>query len=251
MRLCFFILLPALLMGVSDLYPYRAVDPILPIPQLQFENDYSPVNSKTNQGSNILYMKPLWKIDPNRVIPFYQGIRFQFEFVTTPSTSNLGDTQFLDLFCGVGDWWEVGIGPMAIFPTAIHSSSGTGQGKWQLGPALGVLLEFNQTQIGVLAQNPISFAGASKRESQNYLLFQPFFFQHLGKGWFLHANPQWTFDWLHQVYKIPLNFGGGRIFRIGRQSLDVDLRFEGMAYENSPTYTPQFTIQLLLSLLFQ
>ncbi len=244
------------LMAVSDRYVYRAVDPILPIPQLQFENDFSPINSHSSNISNILYMKPLLKISPNQMLPFYQGIRFQFQLVTTPSTSAnrkttaLGDTQFFDLACFTGEWWEVGIGPMAIFPTAVQSLRGTGQGKWQLGPALGVLLEVNQTQFGCLAQNPISFAGNSHRERQNYLLFQPFFFQHLKNGWFLHANPQWTLDWLHHIYKIPLNFGGGRIFRVGTQPFDVDLRFEGMAYENSLTYTPQFTIQLLFSILF-
>ncbi len=248
---------PLFLMAVSDRYPYRAVDPILPIPQLQFENDCSPMNSHTNEMSNILYFKPLWKVSPNRIIPFYQGIRLQFELVTTPSTSllhgttNLGDTQFLDLFCLTGNWWEVGLGPMAIFPTAIHSSKGTGQGKWQLGPALGFLLEFSETQLGVLAQNPISFAGDPHRPNQNYLLFQPFLFQHLGKGWFLHTNPQWTLDWLHNIYKIPLNFGGGRVFHVGNYSFDIDLRLEGMVYENSPTYTPQFTVQLLFSILLE
>jgi hypothetical protein len=250
-------ILPALLLAVSDRYPYRAVDPILPIPQLLFENDFSPINSGSENPSNILYCKPLWKVPPNSFLPVYQGMRLQFQLVTAPPTSssrgltNLGDTQFLDLFCATGDSWEVGIGPMAIFPTAIHSSKGTGQGKWQLGPALGVLVEFHQTQIGILAQNPISFAGRSQRPSQNYLLFQPFFYQHLGDGWFLHANPQWTLDWLHHIYAIPLNFGGGKIFSIGRQSFDIDLRLEAMAYENSPTYSPQFTIQLLFSILFQ
>jgi|JI9StandDraft_1071089.scaffolds.fasta_scaffold01748_12 hypothetical protein len=250
-------IVPKLLIGVSDRYPYRAVDPILPIPQLQFENDFSPVNSDTGKVSNILYFKTLWRALPSEILPFYQGIRIQFEMVTTPSTAyshgttNLGDTQFLDLFCATGDWWEFGLGPMAIFPTAIQSSRGTGQGKWQLGPALGVLLEIKDTQIGVLAQNPISFAGNSHRPNQNYLLFQPFFFQHLGHGWFFHANPQWSLDWLQGIYKIPLNFGGGRILRMKDYSLDIDLRLEGMVYENSPTFTPQFTIQLLFSFLLQ
>jgi hypothetical protein len=68
--------LPVALMVMSDRYVFWAVDPILPIPQLQVENDYSPINSETDESSNILYVKPLWKVPPNRVVPCYQGIRF-------------------------------------------------------------------------------------------------------------------------------------------------------------------------------
>ena len=246
---------PFLLFGVSDEYVFRAVDPVLPIDQVQFENDYSPLNAHTSGMSNILYVKPLLRIDPNSLMPLYQGIRFQFQLLTTPyssttqETTNLGDTQWLDLFLWKGAWWEVGIGPMAIFPTALKTS--TGQGKWQLGPALGFFLQLNKTQLGLLAQNPISFAGNSHRPDQNYLLFQPYFFQHLGSGWYLIANPQWTLDWLHHNYKIPLNFGAGRVFGIGRQMLSMNLRAEGMAYESVPGYVPEWTVQFLVSFLFE
>lgn len=249
-----FLLSPLFALAVSDEYAYRAVDPILPINQLQWENDYSPSNYNAHGMSNIFYLKPLFKIPPNRLVPLFQGIRFEFQLVsapalsTSPATTNLGDTQFLDLFLWTGTWWEAGIGPMAIFPTALKPS--TGQGKWQLGPALGFLLQFSQTQFGLLAQNPISFAGNSHRPNQNYLLFQPLFFHHLGKGWYLKSNPQWTFDWLHHNNKLPLNFGVGRVFTAGHQPLNIDLIAEGMAYRSGTDYSPRWTLQCSFSILF-
>lgn len=67
---------PILLFAVSEEYAFRAVDPILPINQLQLENDYSPINAHADGMSNILYVKPLVKVDPSDFIPLYQGIRF-------------------------------------------------------------------------------------------------------------------------------------------------------------------------------
>lgn len=50
----FFIFLsPLFLFAVSAEYAYRAVDPILPINQLQWENDYSPINGKAQGMPNI------------------------------------------------------------------------------------------------------------------------------------------------------------------------------------------------------
>ncbi len=250
-----FLLLPWLVFAVSDQYAYRAVDPILPINQLQWENDYSPTNHNGHGMSNIFYLKPLLKTPPNRFVPLYQGIRFEFQLVSTPktatgsATTNLGDTQFLDLFLWAGKWWEVGVGPMAIFPTALKT--GTGQGKWQLGPALGFLLQLARMQLGLLAQNPISFAGNSHRLNQNYLLFQPLLFYHLGNGWYLKSNPQWTLDWAHNNNRLPLNFGAGRVFTVNRQAFNIDLVAEGMAYQTGAQFSPRFTIQFLLSVLFE
>jgi hypothetical protein len=239
-----FLLLPTLLFGVSHEYAFQAVDPILPLPQFQFETDFSPINRDPHGLSNIGYFKALFPI-PTR--PLTQGIRIEVPLTTTPTMTNLGDIQFLDLFLWEGKWGEAGIGPIAILPTALKKA--TGQGKWQLGPALGFLLLFSHTQIGLLAQNPISFAGPSNRPDQNYLLFQPIFFHHLGKGWYLQSNPQWTFDWLHHTQKIPLNFGAGRVFTANGQPLNVSLRFEGMAFDNAPGYVPEFTIQFLFTIL--
>jgi hypothetical protein len=249
------LLTPFFVFAVSSEYAYRAVDPIIPINQLQLENDYSPLNANAQGMSNILYLKPLFKIPPNHFVPVFQGIRFEFQVVSAPKSSiskevtSLGDTQFFDLFLWAGKGWEVGIGPMAIFPTALTTS--TGQGKWQLGPAFGFLLQLSQTQFGLLAQNPISFAGDSHRANQNYLLFQPLLFHHLKKGWYLKSNPQWTFDWLHHNNKLPLNFGVGRVFTVGRQPFNIDLVAEAMTYRTGGGFIPEFTIQFLFSILFE
>ncbi len=250
-----FLLSPLFVLAVSYEYAYRAVDPIIPINQLQLENDYSPLNAHAHGMSNIFYLKPLFKIPPNRFVPVFQGVRFEFQLVSTPKTStstattNLGDTQFFDLFLWAGKWWEVGIGPMAIFPTALNPL--TGQGKWQAGPAFGFFLQLSQTQLGLLAQNPISFAGNSHRPNQNYLLFQPLLFQHLKNGWYLKSNPQWTFDWIHHNNRLPLNFGVGRIFTLGGQPFNMDLVAEAMTYKTGSGFVPQFTIQFLFSILFE
>lgn len=149
-------------------------------------------------------------------------------------------------------WGRWGIGPAAIFPTA--TTLDAGQGKWQMGPALGIsVLKFTGWQFGFLAQNPIAFAGNSHKSRQNYLLFQPFIIYHFEKNSYFISNGEWTIDWLQKNKQIPINLGGGHIFRLGSFKIDAELQFQWMAYQNASKtqgFVPKCTFQFSFNFLF-
>lgn len=229
----------------------EATNPITHLSQLQFENDSAPKNYGTSGYSNTFYIKPLIALDRSESIPFEQVIRFKFQVPTIPKTAttctatSLGDTQGFDLLTfeepGFGRW---GVGPMAIFPTATKVQAG--QGHWQLGPALGlIILKFKGWQIGFLAQNPISIGG--NKPKQNTLYFQPILVYHFEKNSYIVSNAEWTIDWLHHEHQIPINFGIGHTF----SKIDTSLQFEWMAYKhNVKSFVSQYTIQFCLNYLF-
>lgn len=205
-------------------------------------------------------IKPLIALDQTERFPFQQLMRLKIQIPTLPESpktkkgTSLGDTQFFDLFIREEpSWGRWGIGPMAIFPTATKLDAG--QGKWQLGPAIGLsILKFSGWQIGFLAQNPISFAGNSHKSKQNYLLFQPFLIYHFLKNTYLITNGEWTIDWQHHTRQIPVNIGIGHTTILkGDFKLDSLIQFEWMGYQNAVKksgYVNQFTIQISFSLLF-
>jgi len=238
----------------------KASNPITTLTQLQTENDYSPTNYGSRDSSNTLLIKPIIALDKTSCFPFEQLIRVKCTIPSLPHSSattkgtSLGDTQFFDLFITEEPaWGRWGVGPMAIFPTG--TTLDAGQGKWQIGPAVGIsILKFKGWQLGFLAQNPISFAGNSHKSNQNYLLFQPFIIYHFLKNSYLITNPEWKIDWIHNTKQIPINLGLGYTFSaIGNQKIDTSLQFEWMAYQNAAKnagFVPKFTIQFSLNFLF-
>jgi len=243
------------LQAITEELAFEATDPIKSLAQMQFQDDLSLVNYRSSDIANIFYVKPVIPIKAGDLLPIPQVLRFQFQLITVPKSSTtspttaLGDTQAFDLFIFERTWGEWGLGPMAILPTA--TSTETGQGKWQIGPALGLnVMNMPRWQWGFLAQNPISFAGNTQRKSQNYLLFQPFFVRHFPKGWYINSNAQWTIDWLRHAAFIPLNIGGGRVFDMGNQPVNFSTQAELTLFNNTAGVAPRFLIKFNFSILF-
>ncbi|MDP1834684.1 MAG: hypothetical protein Q8K75_02035 [Chlamydiales bacterium] len=223
------------------------------------ENDYSPKNYGSDASANKILIKPLIASDRTEHFPFEQLMRVKFQILTlalsakTKKGTYLGDTQFFDLFVNEEpSWGRWGIGPMAIIPTT--STLDAGQGKWQVGPALGVsILKFTGWQIGFLAQNPISVAENSHKPKQNYLLFQPFVIYLFLKDTYVISNSEWTIDWITRTQQIPVNIGIDHTASlVGNLKVDSLLQFQYMAHQNavkSVGYVNQCTIQLSLNIL--
>jgi len=257
--ICFFCCIEAF--SWTETLSERASNPITNLSQLQCENDFSPKNYGTKEISNKILLKPLIALAKTEVFPFEQLIRVKFQIPSLPNSSkttkgtSLGDTQLFDLFVTEEPTWgRWGIGPMAIFPTAIALDAG--QGKWQFGPAIGIsFLKFTGWQIGFLAQNPISFAGNPHKPKQNYLLFQPFIIYHFLKNSYFISNSEWTIDWLYRNKQIPINIGIGYTSPlIGNLKLDSLLQFQWMAYQNaikSAGFVNHYTVQISFNVLFE
>src|SRR5262249_43979713 len=122
----------------------------------------------------------------------------------------------------------------------------TGQAKWQAGPAAAVAYSPERLQVGILAQNPISFAGDSKRKDINALFLQPFVTYQLGSGWFLRSQPQMIFNWKDGKQLLPVEVGAGRVFRIGPQVVSCFIEPFWNASRDGPAPKYGFTFGLTL-----
>jgi len=101
--------------------------------------------------------------------------------------------------------------------------------------------------IGLLAQNPISFAGDRERNETNALFLQPFVTYQLGRGWFVRSQPQMVFNWKTGNQVLPVDLGVGRVFEVGRQYVSsfVEPFWNASADGPTPAYGFTFGVSLL------
>jgi hypothetical protein len=128
------------------------------------------------------------------------------------ATSGIGDLTWLNLFLvGKGTaWGKVAVGPVLVFPTA--SPPDMGQGKYQVGPALGYVNDaVHGWQFALLVQQFFSFAGDPARAAVNQLQIQPFVTKYLGESWYLQSQPIITVNFEQGTSSVPLNFVVGKV----------------------------------------
>lgn len=249
-----------LLLTGSSLYgtvAEEATNPVTKIEQLQFENDYSSSNYGAKGTQNNFYFKRVVLLPKNSFSSYRQQIRWKFEMGTLPKSKttvaafSTEDTQVYDLFVVIDhERFRFGVGPMAILPTA--SKLQAGQGKWQLGPAFGFsYTPIPKLQFGILAQNPISFAGVSSLPHQNTLYFKPSIVYHFIRNWYVSTDAEWTIVWNRRQIQIPINFGIGTIVTIAGQKINLGIAAEWMAYQKATGVNPKFTTQLTCNFLFE
>jgi hypothetical protein len=196
--------------------------PLSDILQLRVQDTYVPEFRDADGDGNTLAFGITMPLPKYRLIPFPQLSLLTIPAdVRVPSgAEGFGDLRFVDVaVLDPGHRLLVGIGPTFVFPTA--NDRATGQGKWQVGPALAIAYSPARWLIGFLAQNPISFAGDSDRLDTNALFLQPFVTYQLGSGWFLRSQPQIAVDWQNHGHVVPIDLGFGRLFKIGRQNVNL------------------------------
>jgi hypothetical protein len=112
-----------------------------------------------------------------------------------------------------------GVGPTFLLPTATRTS--TGQGKWGLGPAIGVFTQPMWGTIGLIVQNTWSVAGDSHRANVNKMALQLSAQYNLPQNWYLTTQPEIDANWdaaRGSGWFVPLGGGIGKVCRMGRQS---------------------------------
>lgn len=182
-------------------------DPLTTLPQLFFQDAYTPQNFGTDAQANRLIARAIVPRIPRfSLLPFVQLVRPSLSLVTVPTgrgattRTALGDVQLFDL--AVIPWparehgLYMGVGPIFIFPTATDRNAG--QGAWQVGPAFGVVYKgIPGILLGGLVQNPISFAYTSPtRQTTSALLVQPVLLAYVGKGFYVKsADSTFTVSW--------------------------------------------------------
>ncbi len=151
-------------------------------------------------------------------------------------TSGLGDSVLLTLLGpNRNDGFVWGMGPTFIFPTATDDV--IGQQKWQAGPAaLAVLLGpdygglgLKNWNIGVLAQQWFSYAGADSRDSTSQANIQYFINWKMNATQLIGMTPSITVDWKADSgdkLSFPIGIGTIGMIKIGRLPMRWGIEYQ-------------------------
>jgi hypothetical protein len=226
----------------------QANAPISSILQVRLQDTYAPQFTELHGQGNTLSIAVTMPLPEFRLLPFPQLSLLTLPVaVTVPGgLTGVGDLRLVDIAvfeAGPGVLWGGGL--TLVFPTA--STPETGQGKWQAGPAAAIAFAPENWLVGVLAQNPISFAGDRNRADVNALILQPFAVYQFGNGWFIRSQPQMVFNWKSGKQVLPLDLGVGRVFTIGRQDVNAFVEpFWNISHDGpAPRYGITFGMSLL------
>ncbi len=226
----------------------QANAPISSILQLRLQDTYQPQFTGPDGEGNAVTLSVTMPFPKRRLLPLPQLSLLTIPAViTTPGgLTGFGDLRFVDVAvfkAGESVIW--GIGPTFVFPTATRDE--TGQGKWQVGPAAVAAFYPERWLVGVVVQNPISFAGDSDRKEVNAMVLQPFITYQLGDGWFIRSQPQMVFNWKNGKQLLPLDIGVGRVFSVGEQNVSCFVEpFWNIAHDGpAPKYGITFGVSLL------
>ena len=233
----------------------QANAPISSLFQIRLQDSYAPAFQGHLRGQgNFFSIAVGMPLPKYRLLPLPQLSLLTIPAaVTLPlplpfgSSTGFGDIRFVDIAAlDAGHSLLFGLGPTFVFPTA--SDTFSGQGKWQVGPAAAVAFVPRNWLLGILAQNPISFAGDSTRPAANALFLQPFITYQLGHGWFVRSEPQMIFDWETKKQQLPIDAGIGRVFKIGPQYVNCFVEPSWNVSNDGPA--PRYAITFGFSLLY-
>src|SRR5580765_183887 len=158
-------------------------NPVTSLWQLQFQFNNVELESGTplaGERVHNLYFQPVMPVSLTEklnlitrpVIPLYQSVPYPTATGSVERTTGFGDTILAQVLSPAGtEPWIWGAGPTWIFPTA--GSDLTGQGKWQVGPAVGGGYITSKFMIAALAQQWWSFAGDHDRPDTSQLNLLP------------------------------------------------------------------------------
>lgn len=188
-----------------------------------------------------------WNVITRTIVPIINQPEL---FPGMGSHGGLGDTQFTPFLspakAGKLIW---GVGPVLVFPTA--TDQWLGSGKFSAGPSAVVLKMDGPWVYGAIAQNLWSYAGDPDRDYVNQMLIQPFVNYNMPKGWYLTSSPIITADWhadSDQRWTVPLGGGVGRLFRIGK--LPVNMQLQSFYNVVHPDFGPEWSVRFQLQFLF-
>ncbi len=235
-------------------------NPVTSLWQLQFQfnnvqlesSDFSPVSEK---WVNNLYFQPVmpvsltkdWNLITRPVMTLYQSVPYPTATGSIERTTHFGDTILAQVLSPAGtEPWIWGIGPTWIFPTA--GSDLTGQGKWQIGPAVGGGYVTKKFMIAALVQQWWSFAGDSDRRDTNQMNLLPLIYYFFGEGWSAGYSGNILADWKApsgEKWTVPFGLSIGKVVFLGKLPLQVQLA--GQYFVERPTGGPKWNIQIQLT----
>lgn len=188
-----------------------ANNPLTDIPAIQVQNYLQPVlNGRPGSGFDQPFLRGIL---PHDAFGWRQLMRVSVAAGTTTwgpagSESGIGDTTVFDVpLIDVGPA-RMGVGPLAILPTA--TSPALGERKLQFGAQGVVSAPYTWGLLAALAAYQQAFDGSARS-----LTVQPFVFYNLVEGFYLRSSGITTVDLGRQTAVLPVGLGLGRVVRLG------------------------------------
>lgn len=127
-----------------------------------------------------------------------------------------------------------GVGPVFLLPTG---GDERGLEKWGIGPTGVVLRQSGPWTVGALANHIWSIAGDDDRDDVNATFMQPFINYTTANATTFFLNTESTYDWEHEEWSVPVNFGVNQLVTVGRQKMQLGLG--GRYWADSPDGGPE------------
>jgi hypothetical protein len=140
----------------------------------------------------------------------------------------------------------IGPGVDLLLPTA--TTAATGQGKWQIGPALIFVWVRKNLVAGFTFSQRFSVGGDEARPNVWKFSLQPTVFINLPRGTFLMYAPLFAQDWKQSdAWTVPVGAGLGKLVQLGKQNLNINAQgyWNAVAPSIGPKWTVIFQVQLL------
>jgi hypothetical protein len=201
---------------------------------------------------NNLYFQPVMPVSLTKdinlitrpVITLYQSVPYPTATGGSQRVTTFGDMILAQVLSPAHtEPWIFGVGPTWIFPTA--GSDRTGQGKWQVGPAVGGGYITNKFMIAALFQQWFSFAGDGDRRETSQLNILPLVYSFFGEGWSVGYSGNILADWKahgSERWTAPLGLSVGKVVMLG--PLPVQFQIAGQYFAARPTGGPKWNVQL-------
>ena len=235
-------------------------NPVTNLWQLQFQFNNDKLESRaldpfSGRWVNNLYFQPVLPVSLTKdlnlvtrpVFTLYQSVPYPTATGSIERTTTLGDTILATVLSPANtEPWIFGAGPTWIFPTA-HSDL-TGQGKWQVGPAVGGGYITSKFMVAALAQQWWSFAGNEDRKHTNQVSVLPLIYRFWGEGWSVGYSGNITADWTargRDVWTAPIGVSVGKVIKLG--ILPVQIQLGGQYFAASPVGGPKWNVQLQIT----
>ena len=206
---------------------------------MQF-NNYNLANHQWNYNMQFQPVLPValtkdWNLITRPVIQFYNSVPVSQGNGHYNQTTAFGDLTLVEMLspANAGNWL-LGAGPTFIFPTA--TSYYTGQGRWQAGPTAVVGYLTKEYILGVFPQQWWSIGGSGGRANTSQMNLQPLAAYFFGEGWNIGYSGNILADWTApsgNVWTVPLGLGIGKILKLGRLPIKVQVAGQWMAVHPS------------------
>jgi hypothetical protein len=234
-------------------------NPVTSLWQLQLQFNNLKLESGNTPASdewvNNLYFQPVlpvsltekWNLITRPVLTLYNSVPEPTGPNSSKRTTTFGDTTLATVLSPAGtEPWIFGAGPTWIFPTA--GSDFTGQGKWQVGPAVGGGYITSEFMVAAFAQQWWSFAGDTDRKGTSQLNLLPLIYRFWGDGWSVGYSGNILADWKAQSderWTVPVGLSIGKVVKFGKLPVQVQLGAQYFAVR--PTGGPEWNFQLQLT----